>query len=85
MRAAQGALADELSARGAQVRIPKLPTGPSGQKVGLDDYLLAHTKEEFDDFIVRFEWRPAKKGYNSGFFIRGRQIQMAQGMGFPCF
>jgi hypothetical protein len=37
------------------------------------------TKEEFDDFIVRFEWRPANKGYNSGFFIRGRQIQMAQG------
>ncbi len=37
------------------------------------------TKEEFDDFVVRFEWRPAKKGYNSGFFIRGRQIQMAQG------
>lgn len=38
------------------------------------------TKEEFGDFIVRFEWRPAKKGYNSGFFVRGRrQIQMAQG------
>jgi len=37
------------------------------------------TKEEFGDFIVRFEWRPAKKGYNSGFFIRGRQIQMAEG------
>ncbi|HUT93210.1 MAG TPA: DUF1080 domain-containing protein [Thermoguttaceae bacterium] len=37
------------------------------------------TKEAFADFIVRFEWRPAKKGYNSGFFVRGRQIQMAQG------
>jgi hypothetical protein len=37
------------------------------------------TEEEFDDFIVRFQWRPVKKGYNSGFFIRGRQIQMAQG------
>ncbi len=37
------------------------------------------TKDQFADFIVRFEWRPAKKGYNSGFFIRGRQIQMAQG------
>ena len=37
------------------------------------------TKDEFADFIVRFEWRPAKKGYNSGFFVRGRQIQMAQG------
>ena len=37
------------------------------------------TEKKFDDFIVRFEWRPVKKGYNSGFFIRGRQIQMAQG------
>ena len=38
------------------------------------------TKEKFDDFVVRFEWRPLKKGYNSGFFIRGwNQIQMAQG------
>ena len=37
------------------------------------------TKETFEHFIVRFEWRPAKQGYNSGFFVRGRQIQMAQG------
>mgnify|MGYP005839274831 CR=1 FL=1 len=37
------------------------------------------TQEEFDDFVIRFEWRPAKKGYNSGFLLRGRQIQMAQG------
>jgi hypothetical protein len=37
------------------------------------------TKDEFADFIVRFEWRPHKKGYNSGFFIRGNnQIQMFQ-------
>jgi len=59
VRAAQGALADELSARGAQVRVPKLPTGPSGQKVGLDDYLLAHTKEEFDDVLrATSRWAP---------------------------
>ena len=37
------------------------------------------TKDQFEDFVVRFEWRPVKKGYNSGFFVRGRQIQMAQG------
>ena len=37
------------------------------------------TEEAFENFVVRFEWRPAKKGYNSGFFVRGRQIQMAQG------
>lgn len=37
------------------------------------------TKEEFEDLVVRFQWRAAKKGYNSGFFVRGRQIQLAQG------
>jgi len=37
------------------------------------------TADAFDDFIVRFEWRPIKKGYNSGFLLRRRQIQMAQG------
>jgi hypothetical protein len=37
------------------------------------------TNEEFEDFVVRFQWRPAKKGYNSGFLLRGRQIQMADG------
>jgi len=38
------------------------------------------TTKDFEDFIVRFQWRPARKGYNSGFFIRGgNQIQMAQG------
>lgn len=36
-------------------------------------------KDEFADFIVRFEWRPVKERYNSGFFIRNRQIQMASG------
>jgi hypothetical protein len=35
-------------------------------------------EEEFADFIVRVEWRAANKGYNSGFFVRGRQIQLAQ-------
>ncbi len=38
-----------------------------------------HTNEEFGDFVVRFDWRPAKKGYNSGVFIRGNnQINLAQ-------
>ncbi len=37
------------------------------------------TEEEFSDFVIRFEWRPEKKGYNSGFFIRGKnQINLAQ-------
>jgi hypothetical protein len=38
------------------------------------------TEASYTDFVVRFEWRPLKPRYNSGFFIRGRnQIQMAQG------
>jgi hypothetical protein len=37
------------------------------------------TAKVYEDFVVRFEWRPVKKGYNSGFFVRGSQIQMAQG------
>jgi hypothetical protein len=37
------------------------------------------TNDSFEDFVIRFEWRPAKSGYNSGFFIRGNsQIQMQQ-------
>lgn len=37
------------------------------------------TKDSFEDFVLRLEWRPAKKGYNSGLFIRGgNQIQMQQ-------
>ena len=59
VRAAQDALAEELAGREAQVRIPKLPAGPNGEKVGLDDYLLAHTKKEFRALVAGVpEWRP---------------------------
>lgn len=37
------------------------------------------TEEKFRDFVLRFEWRPHRKGYNSGLFVRGRQIQIADG------
>ncbi len=37
------------------------------------------TKESFGDFVIRFQWRPLKKGYNSGFLLRGHQIQIADG------
>jgi hypothetical protein len=38
-----------------------------------------YRQEEYGDFVVRFQWRPAKKGYNSGLFIRGNnQINLAQ-------
>ena len=37
------------------------------------------TEESFADFVVRFQWRPLNKGYNSGFLLRGHQIQIADG------
>ncbi len=37
------------------------------------------TEDKFQDFVLRFEWRPRRKGYNSGLFVRGRQIQIADG------
>jgi hypothetical protein len=39
---AERALAEELEGRGAVVRIVRLPDGPEGQKVGLDDFLVLH-------------------------------------------
>jgi Domain of unknown function (DUF3854)/Protein of unknown function (DUF3631) len=36
------ALGKELEGRGAKVVVLKLPSGPEGAKVGLDDYLCAH-------------------------------------------
>ena len=37
------------------------------------------TEKEFDNFIIRYQFRPKKKGYNSGFYIRGKnQINLAQ-------
>jgi hypothetical protein len=31
-----------LAARGADVRVARLPDGPNGEKVGADDFLAAH-------------------------------------------
>jgi putative DNA primase/helicase len=39
-------LADALSRRGATVKVVRLPPGPDGAKVGLDDYLVAHGVDE---------------------------------------
>lgn len=35
-----------LASRGAHVRVIALPGGPNGEKVGLDDFLYAHTADE---------------------------------------
>jgi hypothetical protein len=46
VRDAEHALAKELASRGATVRAYRLP-GTKDKKVGLDDYLCAHTVQEF--------------------------------------
>ena len=48
--AAINRLAEKLSERGAIVYVTWLPS-PNAQKVGLDDYLVAHTVEEFFDLV----------------------------------
>ncbi len=47
VKAAESALAAELAKRGAQVLAIRLPAGPNGEKVGLDDYLVTHSVESF--------------------------------------
>jgi Domain of unknown function (DUF3854)/Protein of unknown function (DUF3631) len=42
------ALGRELESRGAVIGVLKLPPGPEGSKVGLDDYLCAHCAAELD-------------------------------------
>jgi hypothetical protein len=42
------ALGKELEARGAKAAALKLPSGPDGAKVGLDDYLCANSRQAFD-------------------------------------
>lgn len=42
-----------LTARGASVRVVRLPAKLGGPKVGLDDYLLANGKDAFDDLLRR--------------------------------
>lgn len=38
-----------------------------------------YTDKNYDNYILRLEFRPEKKGYNSGLFLRGNnQINLAQ-------
>ena len=49
--AAENALAAELTRRGARAKIVRMPQDGSG-KVGLDDYLLVHTPDEFRELLL---------------------------------
>jgi hypothetical protein len=42
------AFGKELEGRGAKVTVLKLPPGPDGAKVGLDDYLVANSRDAYE-------------------------------------
>jgi putative DNA primase/helicase len=46
VKTAEALLAATLQARGAKVKIVRFPCGPNGEKVGLDDYLVANGAPE---------------------------------------
>jgi hypothetical protein len=49
-------LAQALAARGAEVRVVRLPPGPKGAKVGLDDFLVANGPEAFSRLAAAAEF-----------------------------
>jgi hypothetical protein len=49
--AARDALAFVLTAEGAKVHTGKMPCGPSGQKQGIDDFILANGPDEFAPIV----------------------------------
>ncbi|MCG3138653.1 MAG: hypothetical protein HJJLKODD_02520 [Phycisphaerae bacterium] len=49
---AESRLAAQLKIHGATVRCVRLPAGPNGEKVGLDDYLLAHSADELRELMT---------------------------------
>jgi len=48
---AESRLAKQLSIKGAKVRVARLPAAEDGSKVGLDDYLVAHSAAELHQII----------------------------------
>jgi hypothetical protein len=60
VRFAEFRLARELRDRGADVYAVRLPSGPNGEKVGLDDYLCSHNVEAFCELEPERVEHPAK-------------------------
>lgn len=52
VRAALERLTEHVTRKGARARWILLPGGPNGEKVGLDDFLLAHAVDELDRYTV---------------------------------
>jgi hypothetical protein len=55
VRLAEKELGEALRLRGAKVKVVRLPQGPGGEKVGLDDYLVSHGAEAFDALLMASE------------------------------
>jgi hypothetical protein len=67
VRSAEFRLGRELRTRGAEVFAVRLPGGPNGEKVGLDDYLSTHSVEAFCAIEPEPIQHPAKDQASQGF------------------
>lgn len=56
---AESRLAGQLKNQGAVVKVVRLPTGTDGEKVGLDDFLVAHSVDDLHKLINEAE-QPAE-------------------------
>jgi hypothetical protein len=66
VRLAAWRLAREVAQRGGQVSILFLPAGPNGEKVGADDYLVAHGPEALTDLLkTAWPFDPALNDHES--------------------
>jgi Domain of unknown function (DUF3854) len=49
---AEWSFAQVLATKGAVIKVIRLPSGPDGAKVGLDDYLVAHSADDFRTLLA---------------------------------
>lgn len=63
---AERALVQCLKAAGAKARVVRLPAGPNGEKVGLDDYLVAHPAADLHRLLNAVEAAPAQEPDEQG-------------------
>lgn len=52
IQAAEWRLAGDIALLGPRVHPVRLPAAPSGEKIGADDYIVAHGKEKLDELIL---------------------------------
>lgn len=83
---AENALAQALTARGAEPYVTRLPPLDDGTKCGVDDFLLYHSLEDYEELLENSEpWRAAKELHqlneeviyvqDPGFVVRVKTLQ----------